>query len=36
MLGANKSALIPIQSFTSDKKHQCRFVSFILYLQFFL
>ena len=36
MLGANKSALIPVQSFICDKKHQVRFVFFVICLLSFL
>lgn len=36
MLGANKSAVISVQRFICDKKHQLRFVLFILYLLLFV
>lgn len=36
MLGAKESALLSVQRFICDKKHQLRFVLFILYLLLFM
>lgn len=36
MLGASKSAQIPVQSFICDKRHQLKLVFFIICLLLFL